>query len=148
MSFLAVLLSLIVGAATRVLWDSFTHKHGWLASEMPLLKAPLMVLFGHHLRLHHVLWYLSSIGGAAFIAHAWLRWRERSLGRPSFGLGAGGHVPVAGYARGAHCGGASPAACARRKHRRGHPAGNPVGLAPCPLPSQERRGDRPPSGLT
>ena len=81
-SILVVVLSLAVGSATHVMWDSFTHKTGWLASHAPLLTHPLLLLFGRALRPYHVLWYLSSVGGAAIIAYGWLRWREGLRGLP------------------------------------------------------------------
>lgn len=84
-SLMIILLSLLVGTASHVLWDSFTHKTGWLARGVPLLQAPLFSLFGRTIRPHHLLWYVSSFGGAACIAYAWQRWRERAPSVPELG---------------------------------------------------------------
>src|SRR5579872_1927354 len=35
-SLLAIIISLLIGAWTHLLWDSFTHKNGWLAVHLPI----------------------------------------------------------------------------------------------------------------
>lgn len=84
---LAVLvISVLIGAWTHLLWDSFTHSHGWLVKRSPLLQAQLMQ-FGHHrLLLCLLLWYLSSFVGVVCLCLAYEKWlRSADPSAPSPG---------------------------------------------------------------
>ncbi len=71
---LVVLVSLALGAWTHILWDSFTHRDGWLALHLALLQTPLVKINGHTARLMHALWYLSTVGGVAWLFLALQDW--------------------------------------------------------------------------
>src|SRR5437868_2239063 len=43
-TFLAILISLFIGIWTHLLWDSFTHNHGWLVERVSALQTPLFHL--------------------------------------------------------------------------------------------------------
>ena len=73
-----VLLSLLVGAWTHVFLDSFTHKDGWLAQQLPLLQLSLGTIAGRHVRVCSVLWYLCSFVGVALVFRAFCRWQASS----------------------------------------------------------------------
>lgn len=60
-------LSLLIGAWTHVLWDSFTHADGWMVSRISALSAPVTV-FSYTGQLCHVLQYVSSVFGLAVLA--------------------------------------------------------------------------------
>ncbi len=60
-------LSLLVGAWTHVLWDSFTHPHGWMVQRIAVLRVPVTI-GGYTGELCHVLQYLSSVLGLAALA--------------------------------------------------------------------------------
>ena len=62
-----IALSLLVGTLTHLLWDSFTHKSGWFVQRLPLLRLPLTTMFGHQVRVFHVLWYGCSFAGVALL---------------------------------------------------------------------------------
>ena len=68
-----VFLSLLVGGATHLVWDSFTHKEGWLVGQLPLLKFPLLTVGDRTARVCHGLWYLSTFGGLVCLMMAGLR---------------------------------------------------------------------------
>lgn len=84
---LAILLSLVVGACTHLLWDALTHKEGWLAHTWPLASAQVFSFFGHAVRIHHLLWYLSSFAGVAIVYIACERAAERSGAVPQISRG-------------------------------------------------------------
>ena len=83
-------LSILIGAWTHVIWDSFTHADGWMVSRISALSAPVTV-FSYTGELCHVLQYASSVFGLAVLA-IWFarlpapvaepRRRERSAGGP------------------------------------------------------------------
>lgn len=83
-------LSILIGAWTHVIWDSFTHADGWMVSRISALSAPVTV-FSYTGELCHVLQYASSVFGLAVLA-VWFarlpapveepRRRERAPGGP------------------------------------------------------------------
>ena len=42
-SVLLVGAAILVGAATHIVWDSFTHQHGWAVRHLPALSLPIQV---------------------------------------------------------------------------------------------------------
>ena len=66
--------SLLVGIATHLFWDAFTHPRYWLYDHLPLLgtKAPLP-LFGPR-PWFGILQYMSSIFGMVVVLVWWIHW--------------------------------------------------------------------------
>jgi len=60
-------LSILIGAWTHLVWDSFTHPQGWMVSRISALSAPVS-FFGYTGELCHVLQYVSSVFGLAVLA--------------------------------------------------------------------------------
>ncbi|WP_419707091.1 DUF4184 family protein [Promicromonospora sp. NFX87] len=67
-----VLLSLLIGIATHLVWDSFTHSDGWVVMHVSFLSTPLAGDLSWARALQHV----STVGGLVVIA-VYL-WRRRS----------------------------------------------------------------------
>ncbi len=65
-------LSILVGAWTHVLWDSFTHPHGWMVQRIALLRAPVTIGW-YTGELCHVMQYLSSVLGLSVMIVWFLR---------------------------------------------------------------------------
>jgi hypothetical protein len=61
-----VLLSVVIGAATHIFWDSFTHPTGYFLSKLPTLKQNVFIGI-HHFRLYKMLQQFSSLAGAICI---------------------------------------------------------------------------------
>lgn len=76
-----VLLSLVIGIATHLVWDSFTHSDGYVVMNVPLLSTPLVGDLTWARALQHV----STVGGLLIIA-VYL-WRRRSRLRPRTAAG-------------------------------------------------------------
>jgi Domain of unknown function (DUF4184) len=66
-----VLLALWVGAATHVLWDSFTHVRSSLFGSISTLQIVVIDIGGEQLRFYKVLQHVSTIIGLVIIA-IWL----------------------------------------------------------------------------
>lgn len=87
-----LVLSVLIGAATHVLWDSFTHREGWFVQRVGVLQDPIAAFGGRQVRVFHLLWYACSFGGVAWLCLAYERWKqadndgaELRAGRPSVG---------------------------------------------------------------
>ena len=77
-----LVLSIIIGVATHLAWDAFTHKNGWVVQHVTALQTVLFVVAGHPVRLYHVMWYGSSFGGVACLYLACESWSEAAAARP------------------------------------------------------------------
>jgi hypothetical protein len=60
-------LSILVGAWSHLLWDSFTHGNGWMVRHLAWLHAPLAIA-GGYTTVNRALQYLSSVVGLAVLA--------------------------------------------------------------------------------
>lgn len=76
-----LLMSIMLGAASHVAWDAFTHANTAVVRHVDLLRAP--VSFGAHaVPLFRILQHVSSLLGAAVIAAACANWIFRTEPRP------------------------------------------------------------------
>ena len=67
-------LSIILGAYSHIVWDSFTHLTGKMVQLFPLLQQPIFTLWGETIFVYKFLQYGSTIiGGLIFMA--WLLWQ-------------------------------------------------------------------------
>lgn len=68
--------SAFIGSFSHIVWDGFTHQHGWFARKLPILQIPL---WGHGdtaLFVSSVLQHLSTVGGAVLTV-----WMLYEIGR-------------------------------------------------------------------
>jgi|SRR5579859_4562997 len=82
-SLMVSLFSLLLGSWTHLVWDSFTHKDGWVVGHVPALQSPLTLVAGRTLRVCHLLWYTCSFLGVAWVFLTYLRWQRVATGRAS-----------------------------------------------------------------
>ena len=71
------LLALVVGAATHVLWDEFTHPRRWGTEHLPVLAEPWGLLPGYRW-----LQYASGLVGGVVLLLWLLQWWRRTPERP------------------------------------------------------------------
>ena len=83
-------ISVLIGTATHLLLDSFTHAQGWFVLHSPLLQKPVGIIPSHEVRVCHVLWYFTSFVGIVWLAMAFQRWCQ---------LAAPGAAPLPVWAR-------------------------------------------------
>jgi hypothetical protein len=69
-------LSLLIGISTHYLWDSFTHKDGWIAEQIPFLSMPIAQFDGRTARVCNLLWYASSIVGVGWLFLTFEKWKR------------------------------------------------------------------------
>jgi Domain of unknown function (DUF4184) len=79
--FLAILVSIIFGVATHVVWDSFTHSYTWAYFHFRRLRGFVHVPFIGVMPIHSVSQYASSILGLISLAiWIWLWYRKAPAG--------------------------------------------------------------------
>lgn len=86
---LTAAVSLLLGAWTHTIWDSFTHDGAWFVERIAALRAPLVVIGNMELPGYYLLQQLSTFGGAAALAltyYFWLRRQRSTTALPSSGL--------------------------------------------------------------
>lgn len=71
-----IVFSVLIGGATHLLWDSFTHEDGWLVGRLAILQKPITQVRNHPVRLCHFFWYGSTFAGVAWLGSAYQQWRS------------------------------------------------------------------------
>jgi hypothetical protein len=74
--FLLIILSLIIGIATHLVWDDFTHSHSWVYHHVALLHGHIPVPWFHPVPLSTFLQLFSSLAGVLIVGlwiHSWYR---------------------------------------------------------------------------
>jgi hypothetical protein len=66
-----VIVSILVGAVTHIVWDSFTHPKLWLFRHWAFLNATMPIPFLGPIHNYHVFQYVSSFGGCLILL-VWL----------------------------------------------------------------------------
>ncbi|MEJ7806616.1 MAG: DUF4184 family protein [Telluria sp.] len=74
----AVLVSMLCGALTHLLWDAFTHPGTPVVNALPLLQTELAVVGGYHVVVFKLLQHGSSLVGLALLALWAINWLRRA----------------------------------------------------------------------
>lgn len=69
-----VALSILLGATTHVVWDSFTHEGAFFVSRLPVLSATAFEIAGHPVAVYSVLQHCSTAAGLALLLYWTARW--------------------------------------------------------------------------
>jgi hypothetical protein len=67
--FLLIVLSLLIGSVTHVIWDSFTHPYGWVVEHFPLFRNPI-----GGIPLYTILQNGGTVLGVGLLAYWFFRW--------------------------------------------------------------------------
>jgi hypothetical protein len=76
--FLAILGSIVIGIATHLIWDSFTHSHSWAYRHVGWLRGWAYVPFVGIMPMHSALQYTSSVVGIVALALWILLWYRKT----------------------------------------------------------------------
>jgi hypothetical protein len=68
-----ILLSLVVGSITHILWDSFTHDYGWMVEKFAFFKTPVAGI-----PLYNILQTLSTWTGIGLLIYWFIRWLPKA----------------------------------------------------------------------
>lgn len=75
--FALIVLSLLVGSFTHLVWDSFTHNYGLAVRRFDVLRAPVLVP-DHGMPLFKFLQLSSTVAGLVIVAIAYILWFRRA----------------------------------------------------------------------
>lgn len=79
---LLIMVSLLVGAWTHILWDSCTHVYGWTVQHVSGLRFPLLVTSQGTLRVYKVLQHGGTVCGTLLLLVWYWRWFKRAATHP------------------------------------------------------------------
>ena len=77
-----ILLSLLLGIFSHLLWDSFTHGRGYMTQHIALLQTVPFAQYGIYRPLYNLLQHLSSLLGLGILVTAYYRWSEQAPSGP------------------------------------------------------------------
>ncbi len=77
LSVIMALLSIVLGAWTHTLWDSFTHESGWFVTRIWWLRAPLFTTPTGAVRVAYLLQQFSTVAGAVILFVVYRTWLRR-----------------------------------------------------------------------
>ncbi|MGA2865254.1 MAG: DUF4184 family protein [Verrucomicrobiota bacterium] len=80
---LALPVSVLIGAWTHNLLDSISHEYGWLVGHIPALRQPVFWLGASGVPVCDLLYAGFTFCGAAWLADCYLRWLEQATGSPA-----------------------------------------------------------------
>ena len=73
-----ICIAIAIGAATHLIWDSFTHDTGWSVRQLPILTTSLFSFHGRDIRLYKILQHGSTLLGFAVLTASYLRWFKQA----------------------------------------------------------------------
>lgn len=79
---LLICASLLAGIFSHLLWDSFTHRRGWVVQQFPALQNVVWHSFGSPRPIYNVLQNASAVAGLAVLAIFYWRWFSRAPAQP------------------------------------------------------------------
>lgn len=74
----AVVISILIGAASHLAWDAFTHADAAGVEWVPVLSQPLAHVGDHTVHAHAFLQHASTLFGLAVLGMAYHRWHRRT----------------------------------------------------------------------
>lgn len=76
-NFPILLISFFIGIWTHIIWDAFTHSHGFFVDRIPLLQSSMGYFNGHGIKTYSIFQYFGSAAGLLAIA----LWYQMSLSK-------------------------------------------------------------------
>ena len=73
-----IAISILIGSATHILWDAFTHRTYWPYDHWSFLRQPVEIPILGHTLMYKWLQYISSVAGLALVA-IWILYWYRTM---------------------------------------------------------------------
>lgn len=75
---LLIILSILIGAGTHLLWDCFTHEYGWAVSRLSFLNWSVIEIGARSIPVFKLLQHLSTVIGGGALLYCFLHWMWRA----------------------------------------------------------------------
>jgi hypothetical protein len=75
---LLIVLSILIGAGTHLLWDGFTHEYGWAVSRLSFLSWSVIEIGARSIPVFKLLQHLSTVIGGTALLYCFLHWMWRA----------------------------------------------------------------------
>jgi hypothetical protein len=71
---LVIVIAILIGAFTHIVWDSFTHDNGWAVERWPVLYRMVYHFPSYDIRVFKLLQYLSTVFGLLAVCYWFWNW--------------------------------------------------------------------------
>jgi hypothetical protein len=72
--FLQIVASILAGALTHIVWDSFTHQDGWVVNQFVFLKESFFVIGNSSVTIYKILQHGSTVLGIVLLGYWYFKW--------------------------------------------------------------------------
>jgi Domain of unknown function (DUF4184) len=72
--FVKIMVSILLGAASHITWDSFTHRDGWMVEQVNFLQMHIAITPHLQIGVYDLLQYGGSAVGLLLLAYYYFRW--------------------------------------------------------------------------
>jgi hypothetical protein len=76
--FRLILLSLLLGIGSHILWDAFTHPQAWMVQRFEILRLPVLIVGSETLQVYKLLQHGSSLVGALLLCYWYFKWYRQA----------------------------------------------------------------------
>ena len=73
-----IVLSLLLGSGSHILWDAFTHLKAWMVQRFEILRLPVLIVCSETLQLYNILQHGSSLVGALLLCYWYFKWYRQA----------------------------------------------------------------------
>ena len=73
-----IVLSLLLGSGSHILWDAFTHPKAWMVQRFEILRLPVLIVGSETLQLYNILQHGSSLVGALLLCYWYFKWYRQA----------------------------------------------------------------------
>ena len=77
--FAVATISVLIGAWTHTIWDSFTHDGGWAVQRLSILRLQAIHIGSNGFPVYYLLQQGSTFGAAAVLVFLYFRWVQKQL---------------------------------------------------------------------
>jgi uncharacterized protein DUF4184 len=67
--FMKIIISILIGITTHIIWDSMTHPYGFLVKRIAFLNEPFIIIKFEVIKVYKILQHMSTIGGILIIEY-------------------------------------------------------------------------------
>lgn len=76
--FALIIVSLLLGTFTHIIWDSFTHSYGYVTGLLPFLRFPIIETDHYIIKVYHILQHGSTVAGIFLLCFWHIKWFKRA----------------------------------------------------------------------